>query len=674
MQTGENIQALQKILDFLRLGSIMLLLIHFYSACFPAVEQLGLSFNLLNRVIYRLSTGFSILSGIYKPKLAVLLLLTISLIGVKGKKDEKLSLQPVLLYIGIGLLFFFSSTLLLKASAPPITIAGLYITLSCAGYMFILTGGTKVSRLLKSRLNDDIFNDLNESFPQEERLISDEYSVNLPTEYTFQGKTRKGWINIQTFRACITAGVPGAGKSFWVVRNYITQLVEKQFCFFLYDFKFPDLTLILYNHALKHAHKYPVKPSFFVINFDDLSRTHRCNVLYPETMLDLTDATESSRTLMLALNRSWIKQSGDFFVESPILFVTAIFWYLKKYEQGRYCTLPHAIELAQEDYDKLFPVLSLEREIEVLINPFISAYLRGAAEQLEGQIASAKISLARLVSPSLYYVLSGSDFTLDINNPQKPKLVAVGNNPAKQSTYGAVLSLYVERMHKLINRKGQRPCALIYDEYPTLTASVDLISTARSNKIAVLVGIQDMSQLVRDYGKEQAEVIVNICGNIVSGQVLGESAKILSERIGKINQQKESLSISSTDTSISKSTQLDSAIPVSRISNLSSGEFVGAVADTPQRPIKNKVFHCRIINDFDAIRKEEETYQQLPIIRSITEQDVMDNYYRIKREIRNIIDTEYEKIKNNPALKHLLKKPKTNPNQSSQPDLPNMSV
>ncbi|SIO53542.1 conjugal transfer protein MobC [Chitinophaga niabensis] len=661
METGENIQELRKILDFIRFGSILLLLIHFYSVCFPVVYELGWSLELLNRVIFNLSNNFPILSGFFKPKLAILLLLCISLLGVKGRKDEKLTIQAIVTYLGIGMLFYLSSTWLLQITAPPTIIACLYVSLTSTGYVLILTGGTKVSRFIKNRLDKDVFNDWAEQFPQEERLLSDEYSVNLPTEYKFRDKIRKGWINIQTFRACIVSGTPGSGKSFWVVRNYIQQLVEKQFCFFLYDFKFPDLTLILYNHALKHAHKYPVRPQFFVINFDDLSRTHRCNVLYPETMLELTDASESSQTLMLALNRDWIKKISDFFVQSCILFVTAIFWFLKKYDGGRYCTLPHAIELAQMEYDELFPVLSMEREIEVLINPFISAYLRGANEQLEGQIASAKISLARLVSPSIYYVLTGSDFTLNVNNPESPKIVSVGNNPAKQSTYGAVISLYVERMHKLINKKNQQPCALIYDEYPTLTASVDLISTARSNRIAVLVGLQDMSQMVRDYGKEQAEVIMNICGNIISGQVLGDSAKALSERIGRINQLKESFSISANDTSISKSTQLESAIPVSRISNLSSGEFVGAVADTPQQPIKNKVFHARIINDIEAIKKEEAAYKQLPIIRNIDEHTVMENFYQVKRDARYIIDTEMNKIRNSPTMKHLIKKSKNNP-------------
>lgn len=651
MQSGENLQALQKILDFVRLGSVLLLLLHFYAACFPAVQELEISIPFLNKIIYNLSRKTFAFQGIQTPKLVILFLLAVSLLGVKGKKDEKTSGTSVLLFLLLGLLLYFTSTYLLNLSAAPQTIAGLYISVTGAGYFFLLTGGTKITRLLSHNYNKDIFNEANESFPQEERLLENEYSVNLPTEYRYKGKIRKGWINIQIFRGCILAGVPGSGKSFWVVRNYITQLVAKKFTFFLYDFKFPDLSLILYNHALKHAHTYPVPPKFFVINFDDLSRTHRCNVLYPETLLDLTDATESARTLMMALNKDWLKKSGDFFVESSILFVTAVFWFLRQYKGGKYCTLPHAIELCQVEYAKLFPALATEPTIELLINPFSSALVRNATDQLEGQIASAKISLARLASPSLYYVLSGSDFTLDINNPADPKFVCVGNNPAKQQTYGAVLSLYVERMHKLINKKNQQPCALIYDEYPTLTASVDLISTARSNRIGVLVGIQDMSQLVRDYGKEQGEVIVNICGNIISGQVVGESAKSLSERIGKINQERESLSINASDTSISKSTNLDSAVPVSRISNLSSGEFVGAVADSPQQPIPHKAFHCRIINDVEAIAEEEQNYKTIPVIRQIDDHAVMENYHRIKGEVKEIIEEVWEVITSNPAYK-----------------------
>ena len=403
---------------------------------------------------------------------------------------------------------------------------------------------------------------------------------------------------------------------------------------------------------------YSVPPKMYFINFDDLSKTHRCNVLYPDSLLDITDATESSRTIMLALNREWIKKGGDFFVESPINFTTAIFWYLKKYKQGKYCTLPHAIELAQIPYDKLFPVLSLEPEIEVLINPFVSAYINKAMEQLEGQIASAKIGLARLSSPSLYYVLSGNDFTLDVNNPQHPKIVCVGNNPSKQQIYGAVLSLYIERMLKLVNRKGQLKSSLVFDEFPTVYVNnIDnLIATARSNKVATTLGIQDFSQLRKDYGKEQADVIMNVAGNIISGQVIGETAKQLSDRIGKLMQDRESVSINASDTSVSLSKQLEAAIPPAKIANLSSGEFVGAIADDPTTKIKRKAFHAEFLNDHEALAAEEKQYQPIPVIRRIDQVEVMENYFTIKKEIRQIIEEELEKIKNHPEAKAIVAK------------------
>lgn len=448
-----------------------------------------------------------------------------------------------------------------------------------------------------------------------------------------------------------------------MIRHVITQHIQKGFTFFLYDFKFPDLTVIAYNTALKNRDKYPVPPKLYIINFDDLSRSHRCNLLAPETMLDITDATESSRTIMLALNRMWIQKIGDFFVESAINFITAIFWFLKKYQGGRYCTLPHAIELSSVEYRKLFPVLSLEPDIEVLIGPFISAMLNNAQEQLEGQIASAKIGMARLASPSLYYILSGNDFSLDVNNPKAPKIVSVGNNPSKTQVYGAVISLCTERMLKLVNRKGQLKSSLVFDEFPTIFVNnIDtLIATARSNKVATTLAVQDLSQLRKDYGREQAEVIMNVCGNLISGQVLGDTAKQLSERLGKIMQERESLSINSQDTSVSLSTQLEAALQSSRISNLSSGEFVGAVADDPQQKIDLKAFHCQIQNDYEAIRAEEAAYQDLPIIRTINPDIVQQNYFQIKQDIKDIIDNEMAKIEKHPDYKKSVNSKKDNP-------------
>ena len=420
----------------------------------------------------------------------------------------------------------------------------------------------------------------------------------------------------------------------------------------VYDFKYDDLTKIAYNTLLKNSGAYAVKPQFYLINFDDLSKSHRCNPLDPVTMLDITDATESSRSILLGLNKDWITKQGDFFVESPINFLTAVIWFLKKYKEGQYCTLPHVIELMQIDYEKLFPVLRTEKEIEVLINPFISAYQNKAMEQLEGQIASAKIGMARLSSPQLYWVLSGNDFTLDINNAGAPKVLCLANNPQKQQVFGAILSLYVNRIIKLVNQKNKLKCSLVFDEFPTIFINgIDsLIATARSNKVATCLGLQDFSQLKKDYGPDESAVIMNITGNIISGQVTGETSKSLSERFGKIVQLKESVSVNSNDTSVSKSGQLDFAVPSSKIASLSSGEFVGMVADDPQEKIKLKTFHCEILNDHEALNREQNSFTELPIVRRLDQAMTNENYFRIKQEVEELIEHEIEVLLNTPGF------------------------
>jgi YWFCY protein/Type IV secretory system Conjugative DNA transfer len=646
MQTGEDIQGLRKILDMTRLISLVILVIHFYVTCYQAFHQWHWTAGLTDRIIANIArTG--LFRDLWKPKLAALLFLGITLIGAKGKKDEHIRKDTIALYIGLGLIFYFGAFFTLYLRTKPSLIAIAYMGVTGLGYLLILTGGGRLSRLLKLALNKDVFNTDNESFPQEERLLENEYSVNLPAKYNLKGKTRSSWINlINPFRGILVAGTPGAGKSYFVIRHIIDQHIKKGFSLFLYDFKYDDLTRIAYNKLLQYRKNYAVKPQFYVINFDDLSRTHRCNPLDPAGMEDVTDATEASRTIMLGLNREWIKKQGDFFVESPINFLTAIIWYLRKYKDGKYCTLPHVIELMQADYDPLFAILQEEEEIKVLINPFVSAFQNKAKEQLEGQIASAKIGLARLASPQLYYVLSGNDFTLDVNNPAEPKIICVGNNPQKLQVYGAVLSLYISRMIKLVNRRGQLKSSLVFDEFPTIYFNNmdSLIATARSNRVATTLAVQDFSQLKKDYGAEQADVITGIVGNIISGQVTGDTAKTLSDNFGKIVQDKNSMTINSSDTSTTKATQLDYAIPAAKIAGLSSGEFVGMVADNPDCKIKLKVFHSEIQNDHDAIAKEEAGYQPIPVIAEVSAEDILENYKRIKAEVQNLMEEELSLI------------------------------
>lgn len=657
MHTGENEQALRKIIDMTRLMSMAILVLHFYYYCYASFDQWHLTSALSDTLLENIrSTG--LFKNFHQTKFFSLGLLIISLIGAKGKMDEKLNFKIAFAYIITGLVVYFLSYLFLLTKFLISTISFLYVGLTLTGYLLVLSGGSLLSRIIKHRFNNkDIFNKENETFPQEERLLQNQYSINLPAQYNLKGKRRKSWINIiNPFRATMVLGSPGSGKSYFVIRHVITQHIKKGFSMFVYDFKFDDLTKIVYNTWLTHRHRYPIEPEFFVINFDDLTRSHRCNPLEHETMTDITDAAESARTILMGLNREWIKKQGDFFIESPINFLTAIIWYLKKYNQGEFCTLPHVIELMQVEYDNLFTVLRTEKEIEVLINPFVNAYLNDVMEQLEGQIASAKIALARLSSPQLYYVLSGNDFTLDINNPERPKIVCMGNNPQKIQIYGAVLSLYVTRLVKLVNKKGRQKCSLVFDEFPTiyLNNMDSLIATSRSNKVAACLGVQDFSQLRKDYGKEQADVIMNITGNIISGQVSGDTAKQLSERFGKIMQDRESLSINRSDTSISRSKQLDAAIPPSKISALSSGDFVGMVADDPDCKIELKAFHCEIINDHEALKQEQRNYKEIPEIRKLNNVIVQQNYLQIKQDVQDIVNSEMERVLNDPAMAHMV--------------------
>jgi hypothetical protein len=645
--TGENDQGLRKIIDLTRFASIFILLLHFYFYCYGAFALWGYKSSITDRLLQNVAhTG--LFKNLFISKGIAFGLLMISLMGAQGKKDEKISWKNITAYLILGLSIFFSSSVLLTLNFSLKIRAITYMIVTAVGFLLILAGGNLLSRLIKLNLSNDIFNSLNETFPQEERLLTNEYSINLPARYNLKGQIRKSWINIiNPFRGLLVIGSPGSGKSWFVIQHIIKQHIEKGFAMFVYDFKYDDLSKIVYNWLQQNKNKYKIEPAFYVINFDNLSVSHRCNPLDPSAMNDITDATESARTILLGLNREWINKQGDFFVESPINFVTAIIWFLRKYEDGKYCTLPHIIELMQANYDELFPVLNTEPEIEVLVNPFVTAYQNDAMEQLEGQVASAKIGMARLSSPQLYWVLSGNDFTLDINNPEKPKIVCVGNNPEKQQIYGAVLSLYISRLIRQVNRKGMMKSSLVFDEFPTIYFNNmdSLIATARSNKVATTLAMQDFSQLKKDYGKEQADVIVNITGNIISGQVMGETSKLLSERFGKIMQDRQSVSVNRMDTSVSHSKQLDSAVPASKIASLSSGEFVGMVADNPDEKIKLKMFHSEIINDTNKLNEEAKIFNEISQIKLVTAQEVQDNYYQVKLEVKQLIEKEVSRLK-----------------------------
>ena len=663
MQGEDDLRGLAKIMAFMRAVSIIIVLMHLYWFCYGFFIERGWTLELINKILGNFQRTAGLFSHTLYTKVFALVLLALSSLGTKGVKNEKITWTKIYIALAVGFVLFFLNTPLLKL--PPVIGTFLYILTISLGYIALLMAGVWMSRLLRNNLMDDVFNNENESFQQETRLMQNEYSVNLPTKFYYKNKWNDGWINVvNPFRATIVLGTPGSGKSYAIVNNYIKQQIEKGFSMYIYDFKFDDLSTIAYNHLLKNRDKYKVQPKFYVINFDDPRKSHRCNPLNPDFMTDISDAYEAAYTIMLNLNRSWIQKQGDFFVESPIILLAAIIWYLKIYDNGKYCTFPHAIELLNKKYSDVFTILTSYPDLENYLSPFMDAWQGGAQDQLQGQIASAKIPLSRMISPQLYWVMTGDEFTLDINNPKEPKILCVGNNPDRQNIYSAALGLYNSRIVKLINKKGQLKSSVIIDELPTIyfRGLDNLIATARSNKVAVCLGFQDFSQLTRDYGDKESKVIQNTVGNIFSGQVVGETAKSLSERFGKVLQKRQSMTINRNDKSTSISTQLDSLIPASKISTLTQGMFVGSVSDNFDERIDQKIFHAEIVVDNKVVAAEIKAYQKIPQILSFVDengvdymkQEIESNYRLIKADIVHIFESEMERIKNDPNLQHLI--------------------
>ena len=666
MAQEDDLRALGKVMDFMRGISVIFLLVNCYWFCYEAFHVWGFTLGIIDKILMNFQRTTGLFSSILWTKLFCVVFLALSCLGTKGVKEEKITWPKIWTVLFSGFVFFFLNWWLLVLPIGKIGVASLYIFTLSIGYICLLMGGVWMSRLLKNNLMDDVFNTENESFMQETRLMENEYSVNLPTRFYYKKKWNNGWINVvNPFRASMVLGTPGSGKSYAIVNNYIKQQIEKGFAMYIYDYKFPDLSEIAYNHLLHHLDAYKVKPQFYVINFDDPRKSHRCNPINPAFMTDISDAYESAYTIMLNLNRSWIQKQGDFFVESPIILLAAIIWFLKIYEDGKYCTFPHAIEFLNRPYAQIFPILTSYDELANYLSPFMDAWEGGAQDQLQGQIASAKIPLSRMISPALYWVMTGDDFSLDINNPNEPRVLVVGNNPDRQNIYSAALGLYNSRIVKLINKKKQLKSSVIIDELPTIyfRGLDNLIATARSNKVAVCLGFQDFSQLTRDYGDKESKVIQNTVGNVFSGQVVGETAKTLSERFGKVLQQRQSMTINRNDKSTSISTQMDSLIPASKISNLTQGMFVGAVSDNFDERIDQKIFHAEIVVDSAKVSAEMKAYQPIPVIVDFKNEDGLNkqkesieaNYRKVKEEILSLVDSEIMRIKNDPKLAHLIK-------------------
>jgi len=627
---------LVKLHEGFRFFSYVLLFLSMYLTQLNYFVLKGIQIPAFHSLIEKMQ-NLKFLASLYPSKVVCLVFLAITCIGTKAHKDRELLVSTIVGQTIAGLILYWGSLIVFK-SFPAV-----YLGLTFAGFVLLNIGFDNISKLINVNLMKDRFNVENESFPQEQILKENEYSVNLPTRYLYKDKQQDGWINIvNPFRATMVIGTPGSGKSFSVVLPFIRQHLKKGFSMCVYDFKYPDLSLVTYNHFLKAKKngRLPESTRFYVINFENIQKSYRCNPLAPQWMESPIDAFESSRTVLYNLNREWIRKQGEFFSESAVSFFAAVIWFLKKYKDGQFCTLPHAIELLQMDYDDLFAVMEQEKDVANIINPFINAHKRGASEQLEGQLGSLKIAISKIISPEIYWICSGDDFSLDINNPESPKILCLANNPLRVEMYGAVLSLYITRMLKVINKKGQQPSSLIFDELPTIYfRGLDtLIATARSNKISTLLGVQTIDQLIRDYGKEQANAITSNIGNVFSGQAAGETARFIQGRMGKILQERQSVNINRNVQSSTFSTQLDFLVPEGKIATLPQGYMVGQVADNFGEAISQKNFNCLINVDVKSQELEEKRFVPIPdFYRFDNIPDVLErNRTKIQNDIRSI--------------------------------------
>ena len=587
--------------------SILLLMVAIYWFGRPLFVHYGLTVPYVDAILFRIHDQGK-LQYSYVIKFYILLFVILNVI-VKAGKPTKLPWRKILITLAVGLVLFFW----------PFRFAPFYVAGTLAGYLVTANAIALVGRKVKGMRGPD--NDRNEMFEQcEEKMVNDN-SFNFATRYKWKGRIRNGWINVvNPFRGILICGTPGSGKSYSIYNQIIEQMCQKAYTGFVYDFKFPDLTEEMYNRFLQSQDYYRKKmdgrvPKFCIINFDDPRYSMRCNPIHPRYLKEPVDASEIADIIMRNVNPQSIEKE-DFFTLSAKVFIDALVWYLRNHKDGIYCTFPHLIELLGRNYKAVFKILMKYDDTRVKIQPFQNALLGNAQEQLQGQIASAQIPLMRFASPALYWVLSGDDFSLDINSKEDPKILCIGNNPDRQSIYGTTLALFTSRMFRCINHKGKYPCGVLFDEFPTIYVKGihETIATARSNKVVVVLGAQDLSQMVLNYGQKEADVIYNIIGNLICGQVNSTTAKRLSEMCGKEDREQESETISDSGESINRSYRQVELLPQSKIETLSQGFFCGKVADDNQQIIEKKLFCAEVIVDRDRRKEFQSNWKHIEAV------------------------------------------------------------
>ena len=660
-------------------------------------------------------------------KLTTFLLICITCIGTRNKKKLEFNGRKQVLYpliIGIGLIvlsvWLFSHTILPKLYSINLNI-WLYMLASILGAVSIHIALDNISKFLKEGLLKDRFNFENESFDQCKELQENKYSVNIPMRYYYKGKFRKGWVNITNpFRGTWVVGTPGSGKTFSIIEPFIRQHSAKGFAMVVYDYKFPTLATKLYYHYKKNQKlgKLPQGCKFNIINFVDVEYSRRVNPIQLKYINNLAAASETAETLLESLQKGKKEGGGgsdQFFQTSAVNFLAACIyffcnWSKEPYDKdgnmliaekvqdkqtkrmiptgrvfnaakeevepaywlGRYSDMPHILSFLNESYQTIFEVLETDNEVAPLLGPFQTALKNKAMEQLEGMIGTLRVYTSRLATKESYWIFhkDGDDFDLKVSDPKSPSYLLIANDPEMESIIGALNALILNRLVTRVNTgQGKNiPVSIIVDELPTLYFhKIDrLIGTARSNKVSVALGFQELPQLEADYGKVGMQKIITTVGNVVSGSARAkETLEWLSSDIfGKVVQLKKGVTIDRDKTSINLNENMDSLVPASKISDMPTGwicgqtarDFVktktgtgGSMNIQESEEFKTSKFYCKTDFDMKEIKKEEAGYVPLPkfyTFKSMDEREriLYKNFVQVGEDVKEMIQ-EIQKYK-----------------------------
>ena len=654
MEQKRHLEKLHGLIQFMVYGMVFLeIFLFIYSHKLLLEEGTGsqlvpLVDKLMNLPIYQ---------NLLYSKLAILLVLFLAAIGTLSKKELHLNPKKQIVFplilgfiLFFGSLYFYSletSSIILPYTSWPDLAFGIS---SLLGAVLIHTSLDNVSKLIKSGLGKDEWNIEGESFMQEKEKINTPYSVNIPMQFYYNKRVRNGWINIvNPFRGTLLIGTPGSGKSYSVVNPFIRQMIAKGYTMCLYDFKFPDLGQIAYYHYLLAKQQGKIQNHrFLVVNMDQVEYSKRINPLKREYLQTLADASETAEAIVESLQKTESSGGSDkFFTQSAVNFLASAIYFVSRHQEGKYSTFAHLLAFLNRTYEEIFTCLSTLPELESLLSPFRSALEKRAFEQLEGQVGTLKIFISRLNTKETAWVFSGDDFDLKISDPKSPAILVLANSPSTQNINSTCYSVIVNRLTRLINTKGNLPVAIVADEAPTLYIHrvENLISTARSNKVAVLLGLQELPQLKQLQGKDTATTMTAVIGNVLSGSVRNkETLEWLERMFGKRKQLGESVSIDRTKTSISLSEKYDPLIPAGKIAGMQTGELVGLLAADAGKfngSYKTSNIHCRVNLDPQEIKHEERNYRPIPKcydFKGKKEQVLTRNFMRIREEVENIID------------------------------------